>query len=634
MSVKGVEKKFKKLSWNHLENWAGSRILSRGENYFKNGKVSKLRITPKGLLARVSGGEQYVTLVAIKGSDRSVEINSECTCPYGFDCKHAVATVLAYSQAVKEGQDVPIAKSTDPDIQRIEADDYEEEEEIFEEMEDDFKPSVQSTSQKEIKDFLDGQTETSLKELVLSLAKKNPEIKSMLLDKARLSGGAIEKLVSAMRKEIANITSEPAWHNHWSNEGSFADFSRIKSTMSNLSAQGQYDAVIEITKELMSVANSYVETCDDEGDSGIQISECMDIGFEAVKKCGWTDYEKIIFALDATLKDEYEIFNGASKVLYSVRKKSDWSLVADELWKRLKDMPCSTEQKGKFSRDYKRDRLSDTLIFALGCSGREKEILPLCEREAPITDSWERYVDRLIKLKKHREARNAAEEGIKKLGSKYPGIVKSLREKIAKLAQKSGDFHSVLSIRQEEFLEYPSLNSYNALLRAAVKTKNKAEIRAWSLGYLETGKANAMGALKEPPKPDKRRSGSFPNYQVLIDIAEKEKDPDKIMHWYREVSNKKNNCFHGHVQVARAVGKKYPDTALEIWRNFAERQISFARPSAYEEAVRYLGKARDIYIKTGRKAEWASYLEKIRETNKRKTRLLQSLRGLTSEKLI
>ncbi|MBT3878964.1 MAG: SWIM zinc finger domain-containing protein [Candidatus Scalindua sp.] len=642
MSIKNLKKKLEELTYNDLQDWAGTKILQRGDSYFKSGCVTNLRITPKGLLACVSGTHEYITLVTFEGKGGKKYLSSDCTCPYGTDCKHAVATLLAYCQAIKEKKTVQVAKSNDPDFERIESGNGEYDDEFDEEY-DDFetdtfpeKASVKSKKDKEneISNFLDIFTKKSLKELVIKLAHTYPEVRTELLDKARLEGGAVNKIVTSMRKEIDNITSEPAWDSHWSDEGNLADFSRVQTTMSSLYEQEQYDAVIDITKELLRTVDSYISTCDDDGDSAIQISECLETGFRAVEKSTWTNEKKVLFAIDAGLNDEYDTCSGAYVLLDLINDKPTWSKVADELLHRLNNLPIINEGSDNFNLKYRRKHLSNFLISAFENSDRMEEILPLCKREAAITDSWERYVDILIDARKYVEARKAAEEGIQQVGTRYPGIVNSLREKVATLAERSGDYDSIVLLRQEEFLNYPSLKIYNKLIKAAVHTKNRKKTRDWALKYLKTGEADLENAIAAPAKKKGHYFERFPNYSVLIDIAEKEKDVKTVYSWYKKAVSDKEVFFNEYEQVAQAIAKEYPDEALNIWRMLAEKQIALTKPSAYETAVRFLRHARDIYQNTGKNNEWESYLAQLRETNKRKTRFIQSLLGLTNKKLI
>ena len=98
------------LTWEDLEDWAGTTIVSRGRTYQRNNSVSDLGFTPEGaLIAYVLGSARYVTQVAIQEGD----LTSECTCPYWTNCKHAVAVVLEYLMCLKNDVAVPEILQTD-----------------------------------------------------------------------------------------------------------------------------------------------------------------------------------------------------------------------------------------------------------------------------------------------------------------------------------------------------------------------------------------------------------------------------------------------------------------------------------------------------------------------------------------
>ena len=98
------------LTWEDLEDWAGTTIVSRGRTYQRNSSVSDLGITPEGaLIAYVLGSARYVTQVVIQDGD----LTSECTCPYWTNCKHAVAVVLEYLMCLKNDVAVPEISQTD-----------------------------------------------------------------------------------------------------------------------------------------------------------------------------------------------------------------------------------------------------------------------------------------------------------------------------------------------------------------------------------------------------------------------------------------------------------------------------------------------------------------------------------------
>lgn len=86
-----------------LASRAGGTTFSRGEAYFRDGLVTILGREPQRVVARVSGTEDYRTVVV--GVGRAIAGN--CSCP-AFDrdgfCKHMVAVALAANAAADTGE--------------------------------------------------------------------------------------------------------------------------------------------------------------------------------------------------------------------------------------------------------------------------------------------------------------------------------------------------------------------------------------------------------------------------------------------------------------------------------------------------------------------------------------------------
>jgi len=76
-----------------LRDLAGAKVFARGLAYHQGGQVTILAIDPARVVARVSGRDDYRTILTGSGSD----IGGDCSCPafvdYGF-CKHLVAAAL------------------------------------------------------------------------------------------------------------------------------------------------------------------------------------------------------------------------------------------------------------------------------------------------------------------------------------------------------------------------------------------------------------------------------------------------------------------------------------------------------------------------------------------------------------
>jgi len=84
--------------------------LTRGVGYYRQGRVGRYRLEDGVLTAHVRGSERYeisVDLVNLDLGPKRIHldfITSDCTCPVGIQCEHAVAAVLAWSAGL--GQDL------------------------------------------------------------------------------------------------------------------------------------------------------------------------------------------------------------------------------------------------------------------------------------------------------------------------------------------------------------------------------------------------------------------------------------------------------------------------------------------------------------------------------------------------
>jgi uncharacterized Zn finger protein len=82
------------------------------------------------------------------------------------------------------------------------------------------------------------------------------------------------------------------------------------------------------------------------------------------------------------------------------------------------------------------------------------------------------------------------------------------------------------------------------------------------------------------------------------------------------------------------VADLYPDRAIAIWKNLAEKQIALTQPKAYETAGVYLRKIHHFLKKLERESEWKSYLSELREANARKSKLIEILSRLEGRRTI
>lgn len=666
---------FEQLTWEDLTSWAGAKILTRGKSY-KRQVVDLRRTSDGGIFAWVHGTQRYVTLVQRESSGRLLAV---CSCPYDWSpCKHSVAVVLTYLDSVKNKLDVPQASKSDrrlkliKDLSSRKITDTTWEEDEDDNNEEDFHESAQGSAVKHamsvgrsrsartrnnkredvVRQRIESMDKGQLVEFVLNLVKEYSEIGRRIEEEEALREGRISKIVRSIRAEIEDLTSEPAWANYWSGEGSIPDYSGVRKRLQALLDSGHADEVVKLGEDLWRLGNEQVGSSDDEGETGSQISECIDVILQGVTKSSLFPRDQILWIIDIHLSDEYDLLDGSENYLAKLKDKQAWSEAADSLLERLERLPAA-QMKTDFSTGYRRKRIMNWAIEALQRCGRRKDIIPLLEREAPITQCYGNLVEHLLSAKRTIDAKSVATHGFHQTIDGAPGIAWDLESKLLRMAELEKDLPLVAAYRSLEFFNRPSLDSYKTLRKAAEDSGQWPGVREAARTFLETGtRPDLEGSDKRNPVKSKvaevwplpsteisaasAKAGRhyFPETSTLIRIAIHEKDTDEVIRRYDLAKN--SRFFDGSVcnEVAEAVKQSHPNVSLEIWKNLAEEQIRLVKPAAYEVAARYLRKMRDIYQKTDRTAEWTALVKGIRAVHKPKRSLMQILDTLERKRIL
>ena len=621
---------FAELTWNDLEEWAGGKIVSRGKNYQRQGRVCDLAVTEEnGLIAWVDGTERYATKVVM---DDDGLPDSICTCPYELDCKHGVAVVIEYLKGVEDNRPIPEANPGDARLKMLEDEDWDDEP-IDEET------AVSEDVQNEINQFLKGKTKAQLIELIHEIAQEHPEIAQALVDRRQLTSGHTKTLVKRLRFEIQEIGDEPGWQDYWQGGGYTPDYSGIRKKLETLLEAGYADEVLTLGRELVSTGIRQVEESHDEGETGMEVSSCMPVIVNALDRSSLDYADKLNWALDAELEDQYEVCEAFAQYLHRKHPKSVWHTLADRLLLRLKEMKRS-KGSDDYSRRYERNRLSDWAIHALDQAGRKDEIIPLCEAEAKKTGNYKRLVNLLVSARHYEEAERWILEGIRTIKDKWPGIAADLRNTLRQIRTRQKNWPVVAAIQAEEFVRHPSRQAFTDCKKTAVKVKAWPKVRKALLQYLEKGEP--PWKQKGWPLPDSgldvpetERKDGFPMVNDLIEMAILEKKPEQVLYWYDRLPKKRYGWYGvDNDEIATAIQTHAPDRAVAIWKSMAEQLIAQVKPKAYQEAGKYLRKAAKVMAKEKKQAEWGLYLRRLRENHARKIRLMEVLDGLDNKPII
>ncbi len=100
----------KKLTAKLLRSECGNGAYERGNDYFRRGMVSSIedRVRDKQVhlssTTLGSSAQQYSQQIIISDTALGLDIDGECSCPVGFNCKHVVAACLSYASQQRMAQ--------------------------------------------------------------------------------------------------------------------------------------------------------------------------------------------------------------------------------------------------------------------------------------------------------------------------------------------------------------------------------------------------------------------------------------------------------------------------------------------------------------------------------------------------
>jgi uncharacterized Zn finger protein len=145
-------------------------------------------------------------------------------------------------------------------------------------------------------------------ELLLGCAARDHEFRAVLSEQQALQGGNVKKLVQEARCEIASATAEPAWSESWEDEDdSPPNFDGVQRRLRTLLDAGHADAVVELGRELIPRGLERVSQADDDFESSGEFTDCLEVVFQAVVKSSLAPCQKLVYAIEAVLQDDYDM---------------------------------------------------------------------------------------------------------------------------------------------------------------------------------------------------------------------------------------------------------------------------------------------------------------------------------------
>jgi uncharacterized Zn finger protein len=642
------------ITWNDLDAWVGSKTLVRGRQYMAEHRVEDLARSSSGeLVAWVAGTERYATAITASGGN----LRSWCTCPVGTSCKHAVAVVLEYLDALKNN--VPVRTLADNDPRLL----------IFSRSmpgsETDL-PFAKTSGQKTFSDisghgetcdcqsaeallraYFDGLTKEDLVVLLEELCRESPQIGQDILARNALESSDSKDILESLRTDIDAIVQESGKQVPWNRRSADPDYSSMNDRMEVLLSMGYADAVVRCGKDLFRSSTVQIGEMDCDGEDvddseGIRwdVSECMKTVFLALDRSTLPVHERMMYVADLEFNDDCGLCPLAHHFWNGPFTKDDWSRFADLLLTRIEADQNAVDMKEN-SPPYSLKESIQKLLVAFDAANRSDDAIRFCIDAAAkpgYTPSLVRY---LIRMKRWEEARQWIEREIRQEHNHYERAAE-LRTLQRELWEQEDDWLHIAGMRAEEFLSIPTIYGYRDLKKASERAGVWREVSKECLDYFSLdnktgtsvsksgGGEKILGILPRSGvttlKPERRIK--VPAYEILIAIAIDEKNPDDVITWYDRSASEKPACYLAPALVegvADTIAEKFPERAIVIWKQIAEAYLKEARPKSYELAIGDIRKIKETLKHQDRLPEWEHYLSELKKNHVRKKRFLDML---------
>ena len=133
----------------------------------------------------------------------------------------------------------------------------------------------------------------------------------------------------------------------------------------------------------------------------------------------------------------------------------------------------------------------------------------------------------------------------------------------------------------------PSVEAFQTLHQVSRKAGTWEQVRTSVLGELQRQK----------------------HFGALVDIALHEGDVARAL----ELLPCVNDGWRDYRwDVAQAAEKEHPQAAIALYQELAERAIARRSRSAYQQAITYLTRAKQLYSRLKAHADWESYVQALR----------------------
>ncbi len=549
-----------------LKQLAGSPYHSRGETYFRNGKVKRL-IDDGAVTAEVAGTRKY----QVQLWEEEGELNYDCSCPVGQDggfCKHCVAVALAYLE-----RDPKSVRSPFEDIRR----------------------------------YLSNLDSSDLVEMVLEACRRDERLYEKLLLKAA-ERGDVAAAIRSWKQALERATATHDFVSYRDTPNYAAGISDVIEALDDWLADGRAAEVVALAEFAVERVEEAIQSCDDSGgEIGGLLNHLGDLHLRACLAAR-PDPEKLaerLFRLE--LNDEWGTFYDIPERYTKALKKRGltvYQTLAEAEWAKLP--PLTSKDGGRYHHSRSNlTRIMESLARRTG----DVEVL-VAVKAKDLSSAWHYLgiANAYREAGEHDKALAWAERGL----TAFPDRPDSrLREFLIEEYLRRRRKQEALALAWEEYTDYPDLESYRKLHAVARRVKVWQEWREKAIERLREA-IDAEFAKRRPAYP-----GAAPDHRRLVDILLWEKDIEGA--WQEACAGMRDSGLW--LRLAELRGKTHPAEAAAVYRRETARLVGQTNNRAYASAIILVEKVRRLLPKR----EFAAYLTELRTQYKQKRNFMKLL---------
>lgn len=550
---------------------AGSRYFERGEDYFKQGLVERLRALAGVITARVQGTETYE--VRIEAAVDGLEF--DCTCPLadeGAVCKHCVAVGLAWL----ENRGAP----------------------------DEYGAALDGICR-----HLGGMEKTALIELVMERAKVDDDF----FDKLRLASRRekVNDFAESFRLAVDHLTQSDRFIAYHAMRAFSHELEELVGQLSK-AARSKPAECIHLAEYFLRGIERKLESIDDS--NGFMRPIVEDLEKLHHDACVAAKPDPVALArrlFGWNLHRDWDIFYDAATNyadVFGAEGLAEFRRLAEEEWAKVP----TKEPGAKSSFADGTTRIRSIMEDLAEASGDVDALAAVKSRDLSSPYCFLQIAEVYAKAGRQAQALDWAERGLKAFPQNADG---RLREFVAEEYSRLKRHEEALALVWANFTVDAGLRAYQALKARAELAGRWPQWRAKAIEWLRRS--------YEEAKRRKPRSAWFaPSKSELVEIFLWERNADAA--W---AEAKDGGCRSElWMAVAALREKHYPEDAIAVYRAEVKRGLDATSSSPdYSGVVRLVRKIGELMNRIGRDQEFVSYLNELRTVYKRKRNLMKLL---------